>query len=265
MRTRLCLAWLLVILPLNLAAQQQWAMSTTPSELGKWWKNSQIVKQLQLKESQVNQIEQIFMGHQNKLVSAKAELDKSELQLKQLMQAEPVQESQAQKAIEQVAKARSELEKVNASMLLSIRMTLSKEQWNKLDTIQNSKKTLILAPVVKSASGQNLPPGLKAMQFEDGMYSVNDPSIKPPQVIQQPKPPYTQKARDARVQGIVLVNAVIQKDGRVGQIRVIKGLGYGLDENVVDTLSKQWKFMPGTLNNEPVNVSVVIEVSFRLY
>lgn len=264
MRTRLGLVWLLVILPLNLAAQQQWAMSTTPPELGKWWKNSQIVKQLQLKESQVNQIEQIFMDHQNKLVSAKAELDKSELQLKQLMQAEPVQESQAQKAIEQVARARSELEKVNGSMLLSIRKTLSKEQWNKLDTIQNSKKTLILTPVPNSASGQNLPSGLKAMQFEDKVYSVND-SIKPPQVIQQPKPPYTQEARDARVGGIVLVSAVIQKDGSVGQIRVIKGLGYGLDENVVDTLSKQWKFIPGTLNNEPVNVSVVMEVSFRLY
>ena len=63
----------------------------------------------------------------------------------------------------------------------------------------------------------------------------------------------------------MLVNAVIQKNGSVGQIKVIKGLGYGLDESVVNTISREWKFKPGTLNDEPVDVSVVMEVSFRLY
>ena len=63
----------------------------------------------------------------------------------------------------------------------------------------------------------------------------------------------------------MLVNAVIQKNGSVGQIKILKGLGYGLDESVVKTLSRQWKFKPGTLNDEPVDVSVVMEVSFRLY
>ena len=63
----------------------------------------------------------------------------------------------------------------------------------------------------------------------------------------------------------MLVNAVIQKNGSVGQIKILKGLGYGLDERVVNTLSRQWKFKPGTLNDEPVDVSVVMEVSFRLY
>ena len=201
--------------------------------LGKWWKNSQIVKQLQLKESQVAQIEQIFMSHQNRLLSANVELKKCELQLKMLMQAEPIQDAQAQKAIEQIAVARAELEKANASMMLSIRKTLSKEQWNKLDTIQNSQKTLLveMAPSPKTAAAGNLPAGLKQMQFGERVYSVGD-SVKSPQVLQQPKPSYTQKARDARIEGIVLVSAVIQKNGSVGQIKVIRGLGYGLDESV---------------------------------
>ena len=62
-----------------------------------------------------------------------------------------------------------------------------------------------------------------------------------------------------------MVGAVIQKNGSVGQIKILKGLGYGLDESVVNTISREWKFKPGTLNDEPVDVSVVMEVSFRLY
>lgn len=264
MRTRLCLAVLLLVLSCGLTAQAQ----TLPSNVaaGKWWKNSQIVKQLQLKESQVAQIEQVFLSYQNKLVSAKAELEKRELQLKTLMQADPMQEVQAQKAIEQVAMARAELEKANAFMMLSIRKKLSKEQWNKLDAIQNSQKTWLIemTPSRKAAAAGNLPAGLKQMQFLEKVYSVGD-SVKAPKVIQQPKPPYTEKARDAKIEGIVMVGAVIQKNGSVGQIKILKGLGYGLDESVVNTLSREWKFKPGTLNDEPVDVSVVMEVSFRLY
>ncbi len=102
------------------------------------------------------------------------------------------------------------------------------------------------------------------MQFSHKVYSVGD-SVKPPQVLQQPKPSYTEEAREAKIEGIVMVSAVIQKNGSVGQIKILKGLGYGLDESVVNTLSRQWKFKPGTLNDEPVDVSVVMEVSFRLY
>jgi TonB family protein len=258
MRTRLCLAVLLSVLSCGLTAQAQ----TLPSNVapGKWWKNSQIVKQLRLKEFQVAQIEQIFMSHQDKLVSAKVELEKRELQLKTLMQADPMQEVQAQNAIEQVAMARAELEKAKAFMMLSIRKNLSKEQWNKLDTIQNSQ--MVQSP--KSAEARNLPAGLKAMQFSPKVYSVGD-SVKPPQVLQQPKPSYTEEAREAKIEGIVMVSAVILKNGSVGQIKILKGLGYGLDESVINTLSRQWKFKPGTLNEDPVDVSVVMEVSFRLY
>jgi TonB family protein len=258
MRMRLCMTLLLFALCCGLTVQAQTLPSSVAS--GKWWKNSQIVKQMQLKESQVAQIEQVFMSHQNKLISAKVELEKRELQLKTLMQAEPIQEAQAQNAIEQIAMARAELEKANSFMMLSIRKILSKEQWNKLNTTQNS----ILVPSPKSAAAANLPVGLKAMQFSPKVYSVGD-SVKPPQVLQQPKPSYTEEAREARIEGIVLVNAVIRKNGRVDQIKVIKGLGYGLDESTVNTLSREWRFKPGTLNDEPVDVSVVMEVSFRLY
>jgi TonB family protein len=258
MRTRLYLALLLLVLSCGLTASAQSLPSNAAS--GKWWKNSQIVKQLQLKESQVDQIEQVFLSHQNKLISAKVELEKRELQLKTLMQADLIQEAQARTTIEQVAMARAELEKANSSMMLSIRKKLTKEQWNKLDTIQNSQSVAL----PKTVAAGNLPAGLKQMQFLPKVYSVGD-SVKAPQVLQQPKPPYTPKAREAKIEGIVMVNAVIQKNGSVGQIKILKGLGYGLDESVVNTISREWKFKPGTLNDDPVDVSVVMEVSFRLY
>ena len=96
-------------------------------------------------------------------------------------------------------------------------------------------------------------------------FFVPDHSKPSPQVLQQPKPSYTEKAKEARIEGIMLVSAVIRKNGSVDQIKVIKGLGYGLDESAVNTISREWKFKPGTLNDEPVDVSVVMEVSFRLY
>ncbi len=266
MRIRLYVFLLALVLPCILAAQEPMMVLPAPvlrPELGKWWKNSTIVKQLQLKDSQVTQIEKIFLDHQSKLLSATEALKKREEQLKALMQTEPLQESQIRKTIDQVAATRAELEKMNASMMLSIRMVLSREQWSQLDRIQDSKKTILVrAPQSKTA--QKLPAGLKQMEFENTIFSIGD-SVKPPQVLQQPKPSYTPQAKAARIEGIVLVSAVIQKDGNIGQIRIKKGLGYGLDESVIDTISKQWKFQPGTLNGKPVNVSVVMEVSFRLY
>ena len=121
-----------------------------------------------------------------------------------------------------------------------------------------------MVPSPKTTAAGNLPAGLKQMQFGERVYSAGD-GVKMPQVLQQSTPPYTQKAREARIEGIVLIGAVILKNGSVDQIKVIRGLGYGLDENAVNTISKEWKFKPGTLNDKPVDVSIVIEVSFRLY
>ena len=73
------------------------------------------------------------------------------------------------------------------------------------------------------------------------------------------------EARQARAEGIVLVEMVVQKDGTLQDLRLLKGLGYGLDESAINTISKRWRFAPGTFQNKPVDVKCKIEVSFRLY
>ena len=98
----------------------------------------------------------------------------------------------------------------------------------------------------------------------DGVYGVGG-GVKAPTVIFQPLPLYTEDARKARVEGLVLLQAIIRKDGSVDSFKVIRGLGYGLDESAINTIATKWRFKPGTLNGQPVDVQANIEVSFRLY
>jgi protein TonB len=89
--------------------------------------------------------------------------------------------------------------------------------------------------------------------------------VLPPRVLAQPLPQYTEQARKARVEGIVVLQAVVRKDGTVDSFRVLRGLGYGLDESAINTIATKWRFRPGTLNGQPVDVQANIEVAFKLY
>jgi TonB family protein len=97
-----------------------------------------------------------------------------------------------------------------------------------------------------------------------GPYVVGG-GVKAPVAIYQPLPAYTEEARKARAEGVVLIQAVIRRDGSVDSFKVIRGLGYGLDESAINTIATKWRFKPGTLNGSPVDVQANIEVSFRLY
>jgi TonB family protein len=97
-----------------------------------------------------------------------------------------------------------------------------------------------------------------------GPYVVGN-GVKPPVALLQPLPAYTEEARKARTEGIVLIQAIIHKDGSVDSFKVLMGLGYGLDESVINTIATKWRFNPGTFNGTPVDVQVNLEVSFRLY
>jgi len=97
-----------------------------------------------------------------------------------------------------------------------------------------------------------------------GPYVVGN-GVRPPVVIVQPLPLYTEDARKARVEGIVVISAVVRRDGTVDSFRVLRGLGYGLDESAINTIATKWRFRPGTKDGQPVDVQANIEVSFRLY
>jgi TonB family protein len=63
--------------------------------------------------------------------------------------------------------------------------------------------------------------------------------------------------------GTVLVSVVIGADGVPGQIELVRGAGFGLDEKAAEAVSK-WRFKPATKDGAPVRVKAQIEVNFRL-
>jgi TonB family protein len=97
------------------------------------------------------------------------------------------------------------------------------------------------------------------------VYDSTDKGIKTPILLRMVNPAYTTEARIASVEGIVVLEAIVRKDGSVGNFKVLRSLGYGLDESAISTVNKQWKFSPGMLDGKPVDYRVNIEVAFRLY
>jgi TonB family protein len=98
-----------------------------------------------------------------------------------------------------------------------------------------------------------------------GVVRVGSPGVTIPRVLKEVKPQYLSDAMRAKIQGSVVLECVVQTDGTVGDVRVIRSLDatYGLDQEAIRT-AKQWKFAPGTRNGEPVPVMVSIELTFTL-
>jgi TonB family protein len=92
---------------------------------------------------------------------------------------------------------------------------------------------------------------------------VQGGKITEPVKIGGDPPNYPQAARAARVQGIVLLECVIGKDGSVRNIKVLRGLPLGLTEAAVAAV-KTWKFQPSTLAGQPVEVLYIQMVRFAL-
>ncbi|MEA2237373.1 MAG: hypothetical protein QOC81_2097 [Thermoanaerobaculia bacterium] len=87
--------------------------------------------------------------------------------------------------------------------------------------------------------------------------------VKAPVAITRAKPDYTELARKAHVNGVVVVEAIVNKQGEVEQVKVLKGLPMGLSEQAVEAV-KKWRFHPGSLNGEPVDVIFTLTVTFTL-
>ena len=87
--------------------------------------------------------------------------------------------------------------------------------------------------------------------------------VSAPTIASKVDPQYSEQARKGGIQGRVVMQAVIEKDGSVQILRVVRGIGFGLDESAVEAL-RQWKFHPGTRSGVPVRVALNIETNFNL-
>ncbi|MGA9528342.1 MAG: energy transducer TonB [Terriglobales bacterium] len=89
-------------------------------------------------------------------------------------------------------------------------------------------------------------------------------NVTMPRAIFVPDPPYSELARKKKIQGVILLSLTVGVDGNAHDVTVERGLGYGLDENAVETVSR-WKFKPALKDGEPIAHRMNVEVNFHLY
>ena len=113
-----------------------------------------------------------------------------------------------------------------------------------------------------SGNGAGVGPGSEA-GFGGGPFRPGN-GVSAPRAIYEPDPEYSDEARKAKYQGIVVLSLIVDRSGNARNIRIMRALGMGLDEKAIDAVQK-WRFAPGMKDGHPVAVQVNVEVNFRLY
>ncbi|HVP49040.1 MAG TPA: M56 family metallopeptidase [Bryobacteraceae bacterium] len=94
-------------------------------------------------------------------------------------------------------------------------------------------------------------------------HRVSESGVVAPRVLYKVDPKYTQDARDAKIQGTVVMSVEVHPDGKAHNLKIERALDPGLDQNALDAVSA-WRFQPGTKDGRPVPVKASIEINFRL-
>lgn len=96
-----------------------------------------------------------------------------------------------------------------------------------------------------------------------GVFKVGG-GISAPEAVSTPDPEYTEEARNAKTQGTCVLWMIVDDQGRPRDIKVVRGLGFGLDAKAIEAV-RQWRFQPAMKDGRPVNVQISVEVGFKLY
>lgn len=124
------------------------------------------------------------------------------------------------------------------------------------------------APVTQQATAPQQPAAVQevvSQPWPPAGVVRSGPGVTSPEIIKETKPRYTPDALNAKIQGFVRVEAVVETDGTIGEVRVIHSLDkkYGLDDEAVKAV-KAWRFKPGKKDGVEVPVLVQIEMSFAM-
>jgi TonB family protein len=95
------------------------------------------------------------------------------------------------------------------------------------------------------------------------IYHVGN-GVTPPLLTYSVDAEFTQKAKEAKYQGVSVVQCVVDTHGMPQHVHTVRKLKMGLDEKAIEAV-RQYRFKPGTLDGKPVSVAITIEVNFHLY
>jgi protein TonB len=101
---------------------------------------------------------------------------------------------------------------------------------------------------------------------QDTIARVGQVGVEQPIFTKRVPPAYPQRAIKIKLQGYVILEAILRKDGTVDDVNVLRGLGkgkFGFEEEAIKAL-KQWKFLPGKVNGRPADVRMTLKIDFVL-
>ena len=87
--------------------------------------------------------------------------------------------------------------------------------------------------------------------------------VEPPRLLREVRAVYTDEARRANITGEVVLEIVVRRDGTVGDVKILRRLGSGLDQRAIEAV-RQWRFAPARMKGTPVDVVVEVGVEFKL-
>ncbi len=147
----------------------------------------------------------------------------------------------------------------NAALTMELYATLLRQQSRPGEAESYEVRA---APIRKAHAAELSPrradttPALKAGRTAEG-------EVVAPVLLEKVEPAYTDEARWAKLAGQMRVYVEIGADGRAYNMRIVQGLGLGLEEAAIEAIS-QWRFQPGTRDGIPVAVHATVEVHWRL-
>jgi len=153
----------------------------------------------------------------------------------------------------------------------------SEEQMKTQEELQETK----LQISIKDVEGTNDSTGVDVSELVDETKKITEEKEEEPLAIVEQMPDfpggteellkyigqntkYPALARETEVQGVVYVNFVVERDGRISSVKVIRGIGAGCDEEAVRVVKTMPQWNPGRQNGKPVRVSFNIPIRFQL-
>ncbi len=121
----------------------------------------------------------------------------------------------------------------------------------------------VAVPVAAVADQQTKEKKPAAAQKAKALASLSDPDVTRPRAVKRDEPKYTEDAKDAKVEGTVLLLVVIDEQGKVAVKEILRPLYPSLDASAVETVAG-WEFEPARKAGKPVAVEARIEIHFKL-
>ena len=121
----------------------------------------------------------------------------------------------------------------------------------------NRPRTATVQPSGFASADVPAPPTVRSHAAETAA------KVLPAEILFKPTPVYTQEARSMRIEGEVLLEVVLEASGSLRVVRVVRGLGHGLDDNAVKA-AEQIHFKPAMRDGQPADSTVVLHIIFQL-